>query len=236
MTYSQEVVRRARKRLADRKEDLESLRQARLQEVYNALPRVQEIDRQLRLSMVQAVQAAFAKGTDGQEGLAQVRQQNLALQAERKALIDAAFGADYLDESPLCPHCSGTGYVGSAMCSCLEELCCEEQKAMLSVLSAGTHDFAQFRLDYYADRPDPQHKVSPRAVMTRTFEICRQYAAGFSKNSGNLLFNGGTGLGKTFLSACIAHTVAGRGFSVAYESAPHLFAKLEKDRFHPDEA
>ena len=106
---------------------------------------------------------------------------------------------------------------------------------MLSVLSAGNHDFDTFRLDYYSDKPDPQHRVSPRAVMIRTFEICRQYAATFSKTSGNLLFNGGTGLGKTFLSACIAHSVAGKGFSVAYESAPHLFAKLEKDRFHPDE-
>ena len=235
MTYSQEVVRRARKRLADRKEDLESLRQARLQEIYNALPRVREIDRQLRLSMVQAVQAAFAKGTDGQIALSQVRQQNLALQDERKALIESAFGADYLDENPLCPHCGGTGYVGSAMCGCLEELCCQEQKKMLSVLSAGEHDFADFRLDYYPDRADPKHGISPRAIMTRTLAVCKQYAATFSKDSGNLLFNGGTGLGKTFLSACIAHAAAERGFSVAYESAQHLFAKLEKDRFHPDE-
>jgi len=46
---------------------------------------------------------------------------------------------------------------------------------------------------------------------------------------------GGTGLGKTFLSACIARTAADKGFSVAYESAPHLFTKLEKDRFSPNE-
>ena len=28
--------------------------------------------------------------------------------------------------------------------------------------------------------------------------------------------------------------MAEKGFSVAYESAPHLFSKLEKARFHPD--
>ena len=49
------------------------------------------------------------------------------------------------------------------------------------------------------------------------------------------MFVGGTGLGKTFLSACIANEVAEKGFSVAYESAPRLFAKLEKNRFTPDE-
>ena len=59
-------------------------------------------------------------------------------------------------------------------------------------------------------------------------EICKKYAAEFSLSSGNLLFNGGTGLGKTFLSACIARAVADRGYSVAYETASHLFSKLEK--------
>ena len=54
-------------------------------------------------------------------------------------------------------------------------------------------------------------------------------------DSGNLLFVGGTGLGKTMLSACIATTVTEKGYAVSYESAVHLFSKLEKDRFNPTE-
>ena len=53
--------------------------------------------------------------------------------------------------------------------------------------------------------------------------------------SGNLLFSGNTGLGKTFLSACIARSVADQGYSVVYESAGHLFAALEKARFEANE-
>ena len=53
----------------------------------------------------------------------------------------------------------------------------------------------------------------------------------FSAGSGNLLFVGGTGLGKTFLSACIARAVADRGFSVVYETAGHLFTKMEQAKF-----
>ena len=71
--------------------------------------------------------------------------------------------------------------------------------------------------------------------MARGYDICRNYAENFTPASGNLLFNGGTGLGKTFLSACIAREVAAKGYSVAYETASHLFSKLEKHRFHPDE-
>ncbi len=235
MAYSMDVVRRARRLLESQKADRESRQQARLQEIYRELPRVKEIDLQLRSSMVLAAQAAFLQGTDAQETMAQARQANLLLQAERKALIESAFPADYLDESPLCPHCGGSGYMGSAMCSCLSALCCQEQKKELALLAAGDHRFSDFRLEYYPDTADPKYGASPRAIMTRILDICKKYAAGFSPASGNLLFNGSTGLGKTMLSACIAREVAEKGFSVAYESAPHLFSKLEADRFRPDE-
>ena len=235
MAYSNDTVRRARQRLAGMKADRESQQQARLQEIYAALPRVREIDRILRSSMVQAVQAAFLKGTDGTKALEQVREQNLSLQEERRRLIAQAFPPEYWDESPICSRCGGSGYIGSTMCSCLAELCREEQKKELALLAAGDQIFDKFSLEYYPQRTDPKTGIPYRTVMTRTFEICRKYAAGFTATSGNLLFNGGTGLGKTFLSACIAREVAEKGYSVAYESALHLFAKLEKHRFHPDE-
>ena len=235
MAYSNDIVRRARQRLESQKADRESVQNARLQQVYDALPQVREIDRQLRGSMVLAAQAAFLKGTDGKEALAEVRQGNLALQQKRKALIESRFSPDFLDESPICSHCGGSGYIGSTMCTCLAELCRDEQKKELALLAAGDSRFSQFRLDYYPERTDPKYGASPRIIMGRILEICRKYAADFSAESGNLLFNGGTGLGKTFLSACIARSVAEKGYSVTYESAQHLFAKLEKNRFHPDE-
>ena len=235
MTYSAEILHRARVRLEAQKADHESRQQARQQEIYEKLPRVREIDKQLRSSMVQAAQAAFLKGTDAQAALAQVKAQNMALQAERKTLVAASFPPEYLEENPLCPHCGGSGYIGSTMCTCLQSLCCDEQKKALSLLAAGEHRFTDFQLEYYSDIADPKYGMSPRAIMTRTLEVCRRYAADFSLQSGNLLFNGGTGLGKTLLSACIVREAAEKGFSVAYESAPHLFSKLEKNRFHPDE-
>ena len=235
MAYSNSVVRRARQRLESQKADYESVQQAHLQEIYEKLPRVREIDRQLRSSMVLAAQAAFLKGTDGADALAQVRQANLALQAERKELIAHNFPADYLEDGPICTHCNGTGYVGSAMCSCLLKLCRQEQKKELSLLSAGEQSFDQFCLKYYPEKIDPKYGASPRTIMTRILDICRKYAANFSADAGNLLFTGSTGLGKTFLSACIAQEVANKGYSVAYASAQQLFAKLEKNRFHPDE-
>ena len=235
MAYSKEVVRRARQRLAQARESREAENRQHLQAAYGQVPRLKEIDVLLRKSMALAAQAVFTKGGDARAAMEQVKQANLSLQAERQALIEAHFEEGYLDDTPVCQICSGSGYVGSTMCECLKELCRQEQKKELTLLTAGDQRFENFRLDYYSDRMDSRYGASPRVIMEHNFALCRKYAYSFGTGSGNLLFVGGTGLGKTFLSACIARVVADRGFSVAYESAHNLFSKLEKDRFNPSE-
>lgn len=235
MAYSAQVVRRARQRLENQRADRESQIRQRQLTAYAQVPRIKEIDLQLRQSAALAAQTAFTQGTDVLVAMDKIKKANLALQEEKKQLIAAHFGEGWLDEDPICNICGGVGYLGSQMCSCLLSLCRQEQQKELTLLHDGQEQFCHFRLDYYPDRIDPKYGRSIRAVMARTLEMCQQYAANFSPLAGNLLFTGDTGLGKTFLSACIAKTVAGKGYSVVYESAPHLFAKLEKAKFHPDE-
>jgi GNAT superfamily N-acetyltransferase len=91
--------------------------------------------------MAQAAQAAFLQGTDGRELLEQVRQENMELQRERAMLARQYFEEGFLDDSPICDNCGGSGYVGSTMCECLRELCRQEQKKEISVLSGGKEHF-----------------------------------------------------------------------------------------------
>ena len=225
MAYSTEVVRRARARLSQAKADRESENREHLQRAYNTVPRLAEIDKQLRVTMASAIGAVFSAGGDVQAAVNEAKEKNLALQAERENLVNEYFEEGFLDDSPICDVCGGSGYIGSNMCECLRELCRQEQKKELTFLNVGRETFDQFRLDYYPDRIDPK----------RTLQTCRRYAYSFSEKSGNLLFSGDTGLGKTFLSACIARTVADNGYSVVYESAGHLFSKLERAKFGGDE-
>ena len=235
MGYSNEVMQRARARLAAAKADRESENRQHLDEAYAKVPRLREIDRQLRLTMAMAAQAVFSSGGDVNEALEEARQQNLSLQREREKLIRIYFEEGYLDDSPVCDRCGGSGYVGATMCECLAELCRQEQKKELTFLNVGRENFDQFRLDYYPDRLDPKLGINIRTLMEKTYNTCRKYAYGFTERSSNLLFSGDTGLGKTFLSACIARTVADRGYSVVYESAGHLFANLERAKFSGEE-
>lgn len=235
MSYSANIMRLARQELARRKEDSQSQYRQRIQEAYNKVPRLRQIDLELRRTMTRAAQTVFAGGGDAVAVMEQAKQENLALQQERKTLEEKYFTPGYLEEKPICDRCGGSGYLGVGMCRCLHSLCIAEQKKELARLCTGYEKFENFRLDLYSDRTDPVMGVSPRAVMERTFQLCLNYARDFQPGAANLLFNGFTGLGKTFLSACIAESVADKGFSVVYESAPKLFTKLEKNRFEPTE-
>lgn len=234
MAYSTEIITRSKARLAQQRADKESLALRRQSEVYAKLPRIREIDLELRRTMVQAAQAAFTAGGDTSL-LEEARAHNRELQQEREALLKEHFPENFLDESPVCPSCGGTGYLGSTMCRCLSDLCREEQQKDISVLSCGSNNFARFRTDVYPSKVDPRLGSSPRDLMQVNLDYARQFAYRFTPDCGNLLFVGGTGLGKTFLSSCIAKTVSDRGYGVVYESAGKLFSVLENAKFNANE-
>ena len=237
MAYSEQVLRRARARLEQAKQERERENAAHRQEAYERYPRLKEIDRELQLTMAQLMATALRHGEDPTQAIAQIRDRNLALQRERDWILEAGdFEEGFLDDAPVCAKCGGTGYEGNQMCSCLRELCRQEQKKELtSLLGSGRVSFDTFRLDVYSDVYDDTLGTSPRKLMQSNFNICRRYAQNFTPQSGNLLFSGATGLGKTFLSACIARQVADRGFSVVYETAIRMFADFEAEKFGGEE-
>ena len=104
MGYSAEVIQRARARLAEAKADRESENQQHLYTAYEQVPRLREIDRQLRLTMALAAQAVFSQGGDVQAAMNAAKEKNLALQQEREALARTYFEEGYLDETPICEN------------------------------------------------------------------------------------------------------------------------------------
>ena len=67
--------------------------------------------------------------------------------------------------------------------------------------------------------------------MRTTVAACLRYIDEFDKTFSNLFFYGGTGLGKTFLSHCIAKELIERAHSVIYYSAFELFDLFAKNSF-----
>lgn len=206
---------------------------ARRAEVYACLPRVHEIDRALSNTAAAVLHAALASGDDPTAAVKQLKTRNLELQAERRRLlIQGGYAPDYLDETPLCPACGDAGYIGTQPCACLKARYAERLTQELST-SLPIHDqnFERFRMDYYSSTPDARIGISARENMEYNLSVCRTYADNFSLHAPNLLLYGSTGLGKTFLSSCIAKVVSEKGFSVAYDTAIRIFSSYESVKF-----
>ena len=233
MAYSRAIVQRAEARLQSEKEQNERSSRARIAATYEKEPRLGEIERELRRTAAHVLAATFRRQGDPVAAMQQLKKENLALQQERDWILQAeGLEPDDLTVQPICPTCGGTGYVGAVMCECLKELCRQEQKKELTN-QFGAESFEKFRLDLYPEQYDNQLKRSPREVMNRTYHDTLSYAQNFTCTSPSLLFVGATGLGKTYLSACIARTVADRGFSVSYAPVGQLMAAFENEKFRP---
>jgi len=237
MSYDATVLRRVTARLEEEKRRRQRALEQRRIEVETRVPRVAEIDRRLRRTLLDVARATF-EGGDPTQRINALRDENLALQAEREQLLAAAgYPADVLEDKPACLKCQDRGWNGARMCDCLKILCTQEQiKELSKLLNLGEQSFPNFHLEFYSTEIDPKRGVSPRENMTRVLEICRNYAQKFGKYYfDNLYLYGNPGLGKTFLSACIARVVSENGFSVVYDTAGNIFSAFEAQKFSKDD-
>ena len=239
MSYDAAIVQRASARLARRKEIRERRRWDLEQELYRRQPRLRELDRAIGGTMAELAGLAISGKpiqADGPE-IADIRRRNLELQAQRAELLHTlGYEPDALDPTPACTKCGDSGWAGAEMCTCLKELCAQEQmKALTALLNlTDEQNFDRLRLDVYSDQPW-EGKRSPRENMKRVVTVCEGFARRFPDYPlHNLLLSGGTGLGKTFLSGCIAREVSGRGYSVVYDTAISLFSTFEAKKFSRD--
>jgi len=224
------------------REQLEALHEENLREqsrrrdeIYLRIPAIQSIDGQMRRQMTQLLRISVSGAPDMKDRLDALRDENLGLQMQKAELLHShGYPMTYLDDIYACPLCKDTGNVDGKVCDCLERLYNAELTKELSTLTrSGDERFERFDLNLYENTRDASGQV-PRAIMTNVYKACRRFAENFPNVSSNLLLQGGTGLGKTYLSACIARAVAEKGLSVCYDSATAALDAFEAQRFARD--
>jgi DNA replication protein DnaC len=222
--------------LAQAREEKEKIRRRSIAEddrrhkaAYARIPQLGALDGRIAALVGEVAASVLGSGRPVED----IRRESLELQAQRAELLtENGWPMDWLDGAWACPKCRDTGYVGGKPCACLLELYERARARDLSaLLKLGDERFETFDLDWYGDEPAPGSEVSPRQQMRMVLGFCRDYAEHFGPKSVSLLFRGGTGLGKTFLSACIARVVSEKGFSVVYETTVAALAAFENQKF-----
>lgn len=237
MPYDGKILSRAMARFDEDKQRRARQFRERQQQLFAREPELADIDRRLRGTMSQIITRALQRGQDPVPAIHAIRDENLALQRRRGELLTAlGYPADYLEEKPRCARCGDAGFLpDGSMCACLRSYYAREQIAELShMLDIGSQSFDTFRLDYYSTdrgRPAP---LPPGGGPAESGDL-PVLRPDFRPGKQNLLLFGAPGLGKTFLSACIARVVSEDGFSVVYDTAGHIFSQFEAAKFRRDD-
>ena len=203
--------------------------------VYNNVPELKEIHDSI--SLLSVSQARKLLNGD-EKALADLKQQiRILIQRKTELLESAGYPADYLEPVYECPDCQDTGYIGNKKCHCL-------QKAIIDLLYTQSNiknilqreNFDTFSFAYHSDNHvDPVTGRSALANIRNAHYVAHDFVDTFGKDFRNLFLYGDTGVGKTFLTNCIAKELMDKAFSVIYLTAFEFFDTLAKSRFEKDE-
>lgn len=207
---------------------------ARLEEVYRKLPEFKSLDESISILSVQYGKKLL-NGDD--KALSSLKEELEILRSSKRSLLmSAGFPEDYLEPIYDCPDCRDTGYIGNQKCHCFRNAIIKllyEQSNIREFPSEASFD--HFSLDFYSTSLyDKTTGRSARAMMEDTLKTCHSFIDSFGTDFRNLFLYGNVGVGKTFLSTCIAREIMKREFSVLYFSAPQLFNVLSQMKFEKD--
>ena len=208
----------------------------RRKEIYARLPVVKQLEAEIAERSV----ACAKKLLEGDKSVLDRLKEDLRDLREQKALIIRAAGYpdDYLELHYRCPDCRDTGLVDGRKCHCFLQ-------AQMKLLHAQSNledvlereNFNALSYEYYDDTEIlPQLGITNAAYMRRVVAGCREFVRDFDKKHDNLLFTGSTGVGKTFLTNCIARELMDDFHSVIYLTASDLFDVFSRNKFDYDNA
>lgn len=224
MSYNRENFARIKKEYETKHLVAEEESERRKNLLYAALPELKKIDLMLGQTGVKIFSEAI-KGKDNlDERISSLEKENKELLEKRAELLRKnGYPEDFTDVKYECPKCKDSGFVGIKMCDCFKK---ELVKAGFESSGLGAllkdQSFENFNTKYYG-----QYEKD----MQLTFKKCLSYAESFGEHKENLLFMGGTGLGKTHLSTAVGKTVIEKGFDVVYDTVQNILCDFEDEQF-----
>ena len=202
-------------------ENLHALNKRTL-EVYEKFPEIKALDLQIS-QLAEDYADSFVK-TSGMS-FAEYKRKLDDLRMEKEALLKCFHIApEVLQMQYRCPDCQDTGYIENEKCHCLRQRMIDEmyqQSNLREILN--TENFSTLSYQYYDADNLEKMKVA--------IETCKKFTENFDKTFENILLCGTVGIGKTFLSNCIAKEILDQGHSVLYLSAFQLFDLMAKHSF-----
>ena len=223
MSFNKKIVNLVNEEFENKRIKNESLRDARLIEVYSKIPELRAIDKELAGTGAKIMALALGGKDVLSAKLDELKSRNQELQRNRALLLSSkGYSDNYTDLHYDCALCQDYGVSNGKLCSCYKNRLIEEQFKLSGISNlVKKQSFETFSLDVYENKEE----------MGELLDFAKNYVSDFASIKENILFAGGTGLGKTHLSTAIAKTLIEKGYNVIYETAQNIFFDFDNDRF-----
>ncbi len=139
-----------------------------------------------------------------------------------------------------CTFCNDTGYITSnngtsTMCNCLKQKIIDMNFNNSNIGNLNKENFDNFNINLFSDEINVEKynsKISPRENIKNIKNIALNFIKNFNnEEEKNLLFTGNTGLGKTYLSNCIAKELLNNKKTVLYQTASNMMDNIISYKF-----
>jgi DNA replication protein DnaC len=202
------------------------------EEVYAKLPEIEKIDSQIQFLGISFNKKILLGIASSDKIVIELSSQIEKLKKIKKQLlVKEGYPINYLETTYRCEKCKDTGSIdsksGSERCICYKQQLIDLLYSQSNLKTAEIENFESFNLIYYPDVVDEKKygiRKSPRQnileIKNRCLSFVKKFAAPEEKN---LFFSGSTGVGKTFMSNCVANEVLNQERTVLYQTAPMLF-------------
>lgn len=201
----------------------------RKESLYSSIPRLKQIEDELNNYAINTAKELLLNNNSSLENLHNKIED---LKNEKnEILLKNNLPLNYLKPIYECNICNDTGYVlknnyKTELCNCLKQRLLNISYNKSNMSNLGKENFNTFNENLFSDEVDiSKYKlnISPRRNIINIKEKCIEFVENFSNlEQKNLLFTGNTGLGKTFMTNCIANELLKKGKTVLYQTAPVL--------------
>ena len=214
----------------------------RKKELYLSNPKLQEIDDKLSQISIDSAKAILK--SNSKEILEKLKKEIEKLRLEKANILKSINIPDnYLSIKYDCNICKDTGYIfengKSSMCNCLKQKIYNLEYNQKNTNNIDNQTFDNFNINLFSDKADEKKynsSISPKENMSDIKNSIESFISNFDNpETKNLIFSGGTGLGKTFLSNCIVNEMLKKGKTVMYQTAPVMLENLITDLFSKPE-
>ncbi len=208
-------------------------------DLFSLHPRLKEIEDELNIFGIETAKNIL--NCNSITSVKNLEEKIEVLKKEKEEILSSLnLNSSFFTPNFECSLCEDTGYIiedtNYTLCRCIKQKLFDIEYNKSNIGNLKKDNFKNFNSNLYSNEINEatySSNISPKDNILNIRKIALSFIKNFENpEEKNLLFTGNTGLGKTYLSNCIANELLQKGKTVLYQTAPVMLDSIIDYRFN----